>query len=224
MTEETLSRDRAKTDDYYASVRQDALGGIDPAGKRILDVGCGSGATGALLKRNGAREVVGIEIVPEAARKAEAVLDRVLCGDITRIPLDFPPGAFDLILCLDVLEHLAYPEDALKRLLPLLAEGGRVVVSIPNMRYIGALKKLIFEADWPREPSGVFDGTHLRWFTAKSATRMFNELGLTVVSRRRNPSNPFVGLVRKHPGLSRYLNDWFTTQFLFVLERRSPTP
>lgn len=224
MTDRDLAFGRQKDPDYYRAVRLDALDWVDPAGKRVLDVGCGSGATGVLLKQQGAREVVGIEIVPDAARKAEDVLDRVLCGDVNQVPLDFPPGSFDLILCLDILEHLPYPEDALQRLVPLLAEGGQIIVSLPNMRYIGTLKKLIIEADWPREPSGVFDGTHLRWFTAKSAARMFEQQGMRVVSLRRNPSNPFIGLIRRKPGFSRYLSDWFTTQFIFLLERRQESP
>ena len=220
MTDTHLSHDRQKTPEYYGSERREALGLISPAGKRVLDVGCGNGATGALLKQQGAREVVGIEIVPEAAQQAEHLLDSVLCGDVNHVPLEFAPGAFDVILCLDVLEHLPYPEDAMQRLVPLLAQGGQMVVSLPNMRYIGTLKKLIVEADWPREPSGVFDGTHLRWFTAKSAARLFAQFGLQIVSVRRNPSNPFIGVVDKWPALNRCLTDWFTTQFIFLLERR----
>jgi len=220
----TLAASRVKSSDYYDSVRAEIFPLVDPRGKRILDVGCGSGATGKALKAQGALEVIGLELDPDAARRAAESLDQVLVGDVTQIELDFPPGHFDIILCLDVLEHLPYPEDALRRLVPLLSSEGRFVVSLPNMRYAGSLKKLIWEADWPREPSGVFDGTHLRWFTAKSARRLFQEVGLRVVQVRRNPLHVVGKLLRVLPFLRPFVSDWVTVQFLFAIEKRQPAP
>ncbi len=205
-----------KDADYYDSTREEATTLVDPQGLRVLDVGCGSGVVGASLKRAGAREVVGIEYAPDAARRAALVLDRVLTGDVDTLPLDFAPGSFDLMLCLDVLEHLPYPEATLNRLLPFLSAHGTLLVSLPNMRYAGTLKKLIFEADWPRLPSGIFDGTHLRWFTDKSARRMFAEAGLEVVTRRRVPLGGLNGLLRRAPFLRPLLSDWVTVQLIYV--------
>lgn len=210
---------RRKPEGYYEAVRADIFPLIDPRGRRVLDVGCGSGATGRALKEQGALEVFGIELDPAAARRASEVLDRVLAGDVTQIALDFAEGYFDLILCLDVLEHLPYPEDALRRLVPLLSSEGRFVVSLPNMRYAGSLKKLIWEADWPRETSGVFDGTHLRWFTAKSARRLFCDAGLSVVQMRRSLLPAFDRLTRALPFLRPFAGDWVTVQFRFVLAK-----
>jgi len=204
---------------YYDLARGDALSLVDPADKRVLDVGCGSGATGKLLKSRGAREVVGIEYQPAAAAQAESVLDRVLTGDVDTVPLDFAPCTFDLILCLDVLEHLPYPEETLRRLLPFLRDDGQVLVSLPNIRYAGTLKKLIWEADWPRLQSGIFDGTHLRWFTAKSAQRMFTDVGLRIVARRRNSISALAALLSRFPALQGLLSDWFTVQFLFLTQK-----
>lgn len=201
---------------YYDSTREEATTLVAPSGLRVLDVGCGSGVVGAGLKRAGAREVVGIEYDADAARRAALVLDRVLTGDVDTVPLDFAPGSFDLMLCLDVLEHLPYPEATLKRLLPFLGADGTLLVSLPNMRYAGTLKKLIFEADWPRLPSGIFDGTHLRWFTDKVARRMFAEAGLEVVTRRRVPLGVLNGLLRRAPFLQPLLSDWVTVQFIYV--------
>lgn len=209
----------AKPAAYFDQARGDALGLIDPQGKRILDVGCGSGATGAALKRRGARAVVGIEYEAQAARQAAQALDRVLTGDVDTLPLDFEPGAFDLILCLDVLEHLPYPEETLRRLSPFLADDGEVLISVPNIRYAGTLKKLIWEADWPRLSSGIFDGTHLRWFTDKAARRMLAEAGLRVVVRRRNPVGALARLTRRFPVLHVLLSDWVTVQLLYLARK-----
>lgn len=205
-----------KDANYYDSTREEATTLVNPSGLRVLDVGCGSGVVGAGLKRAGAAEVIGIEYDTDAARRAALVLDRVLTGDVDTVPLDFAPGLFELMLCLDVLEHLPYPEATLERLLPFLSAHGTLLVSLPNMRYAGTLKKLIFEADWPRLPSGIFDGTHLRWFTDKSARRMFAEAGLEVVTRRRVPLGVLNGLLRRAPFLRPLLSDWVTVQFIYV--------
>jgi 2-polyprenyl-3-methyl-5-hydroxy-6-metoxy-1,4-benzoquinol methylase len=210
-----------KPDYYYQAVRADVLHLISPSGKTILDVGCGGGGTGKALKDQGAIEVDGIEYVPEAADYAAGVLDRVHSGDVAMVPLDYPAGHFDVILFLDVLEHLAYPEVALKRLVPLLASDGEIILSLPNVRYIGTLKQLIIDADWPREVSGVFDGTHLRWFTPKSTRRMLAEFDLEIVKVERHASRPFTRITERFPALSRYLSDWFVAQFVYVIRRRN---
>jgi 2-polyprenyl-3-methyl-5-hydroxy-6-metoxy-1,4-benzoquinol methylase len=205
----------AKPEYYYGAVRGDILHLIEPTGKRILDVGCGGGGTGKALRDLGAAEVVGIEFIPEAAARASTVLDRVIVGDVCQVPLDLAPDSFDIILFLDVLEHLAYPEEALRRLVPLLASDGEIILSLPNVRYIGTLKQLIVDADWPREVSGVFDGTHLRWFTPKSTRRMLAEFGLKIVQVERHAARPFTAIVELFPSLSRLLSDWFTCQFVY---------
>ena len=210
----------AKPADYFGVVRDDALGLMDPRGKRVLDVGCGSGVSGAALKQRGAGAVVGIEFDEAAAKRAETVLDRVLTGNVDTLPLDFAPCSFDLIVCLDVLEHLPYPEETLRRLLPFLAPDGEVLVSLPNIRYAGTLKKLIWEADWPRLPSGIFDGTHLRWFTDKAARRMFAEAGLTVIARRRNTVGLLADFMARFPIFRLFVSDWVTVQFLYLTRRK----
>lgn len=214
-----FERPDSKPEYYYEAVREDVLPLISTVGKRILDIGCGGGGTGRALKAKGADQVVGIEYIPEAAAQAAKVLDRVFTGDVCSIPLDLPAKSFDVILFLDVLEHLAYPETALARLVPLLADDGEIVLSLPNVRYIGTLKQLIVDADWPREVSGVFDGTHLRWFTPKSTRRLLAEFGLTIVQTERHAARPFTGTVRKFPALSRYLSDWFTCQFVYRIKK-----
>ena len=200
---------------YYGAVRRDVLHLVDPAGKRILDVGCGEGWTGKALLDMGAVEVDGIEYVESAAKKASEVLTRAIHGDVTTVEIDFAPGHFDRILCLDVLEHLAYPDEALKRLVPLLADDGEFIISIPNIRYIGALKQLIVNGDWPEETSGVFDATHLRWFTPKSTRRMLGRNGLKIVQVERHAARPFTGFCERFPKSTRYLSDWFTCQFVY---------
>ena len=216
-----LIAENAKPDRYYRAVRSDILPLLSPQGKRILDVGCGEGATGKALKDAGACEVAGVEYVPAAARAAAEILDSVVAGDVCTADLPFPPGHFDIILCLDVLEHLAMPRLALARLVPLLAPDGEMIISLPNIRYIGTLKQLVWDADWPEEPSGVFDGTHLRWFTLKSTRRLLGGAGLEIVETVRHASRPFQTITDRFSALAPFLPDWFTAQFVHRVRRIS---
>jgi 2-polyprenyl-3-methyl-5-hydroxy-6-metoxy-1,4-benzoquinol methylase len=164
---------------YHDDPRPDIQALVEPRGLRCLDVGCGAGALGSALKEAGAAHVAGIEVHAEAADAARQRLDVVVEGSVLDTPLPFAEGEFDLIVFADVLEHLPDPDAALDRCLPLLAPGGTVVVSVPNMRFYLVLARLIFDR-WEYTDSGVRDRTHLRVFTRRSLERMLATHGLEV--------------------------------------------
>ncbi len=171
--------------EYYEDPREDVQALIDPGGKRCLDVGCGGGALSGALKAAGASHAAGIELDAAAAAAARTRLDVVIEGSVVDSELPFRPGDFDLLIFADVLEHLADPDAALRRCLPLLAEGGRVVVSVPNMRFWLVLLRLIADR-WEYADHGVRDRTHLRVFTRRSLESMLDAHGLEVETMRRN--------------------------------------
>jgi SAM-dependent methyltransferase len=104
--------------------------GIDPAGRAVLDVGCGSGFFTAYYLARGAR-VTGIDIAPTSverlrARHPEATF---VLGDVSETP---PPGAYDVINAFDVLYHITDEgrwEAALRHLAHALAPGGVLLVT-----------------------------------------------------------------------------------------------
>lgn len=107
------------------------------AGKRVLDLGCGAGGKAVYCATLGAREVVGVDIVPhyreegEALARRHGVPERVrfITADATQLPL--PSGSLDAVLASDVVEHLADPEAGLREAWRVLAPGGRVYISFP---------------------------------------------------------------------------------------------
>ncbi len=171
--------------EYYDDPRPDIQALVDPRGLRCLDVGCGSGALGAALKAAGATRVAGIEPEPAAAARAAERLDAVVQGGALDAALPFGAGEVDLLVLADVLEHLPDPDAALRRLTALLAPGGRVVVSVPNMRFWLVLARLAADR-WEYAEHGVRDRTHLRIFTRRSLLRMLASHGLTVECLQRN--------------------------------------
>ena len=99
-----------------------------PAGARVLDAGCGSGRTLEDLGRYG--EVHGIELEPEAAELARcAGLGEVRIGRLEELPWD--DASFDLITCLDVVEHTPDDRVALRELRRVCKPGGWLLVTVP---------------------------------------------------------------------------------------------
>jgi O-antigen biosynthesis protein len=170
---------------YYEDPRPDIQALIDPSGLRVLDVGCAAGALASELKARNAAYVAGIELDPEAAAKARGRIDELVEGSALDGDLPWEPGSFDLVVFADVLEHLPDPDRALQRFIPLLSPGGRMVISVPNMRFWSVLLRLIFDR-WAHTDHGVRDRTHLRIFTRRTLVRMVGDHGLQIEALRRN--------------------------------------
>jgi SAM-dependent methyltransferase len=89
-----------------------------------------------------------------------------------------PDGPFDVLIAADILEHLPDPWTALSRYVRLLEPGATVVISLPNVAHWSTYAHLA-AGSWPRRPEGIFDATHLRWFTLKDARDLLTQAGLT---------------------------------------------
>jgi 2-polyprenyl-3-methyl-5-hydroxy-6-metoxy-1,4-benzoquinol methylase len=96
--------------------------------------------------------------------------------------ITLPIGTFDCIFFNDVLEHMLAPEMALRHARALLAPGGVIVASIPNIRSFPVVWQLIFHASWEYRDCGVLDRTHLRFFTKSSIINMFEREGFALES------------------------------------------
>jgi len=139
-------------------------------GGRLLDVGCGRGHVAAYFADRGFR-VLGLETAPSAAAEARRLGIEVELADLER---DEPPaGPFDVILALEVLEHLRDPVTVLKRLFPLLAPSGALVISLPNEFHLANRLAILFGS----EPFGGHDDPHLYHFGWKSVKRFVEAAG-----------------------------------------------
>src|SRR4051794_23499635 len=168
--------ERAARAAAYERARPEILAHVPRTARRVLDLGCASGATGAALKARQATEVVGIELEPDYAREAARVLDHVIVADAEQPPGDL--GRFDALIAADILEHLPDPWSALRAYADLLEPGGTAVVSLPNVGHWSTYAHLA-RGTWPRRPEGIFDATHLRWFTLRDARELLTQAGLT---------------------------------------------
>lgn len=163
---------------------------IDQAPRRVLDVGCFCGGTGRFLKRRyPGCEVIGIEMLGKAAELAQQVYDRVLVGTLEQLSFaeaGLEPRSFDVIVAADVLEHLFNPWQALQRLHGLIAPGGALYVSLPNVRNLKLLSEL-GRGRFDYAGAGILDVTHVRFFTRATAVAMLEQTGFVVEEVRLNP-------------------------------------
>jgi len=189
---------------YHTNPRVEIMSFLTEEPGTVLDVGCGGGATGRLVKEKfpGTR-VVGIEINPAAAEHARRDLDRVVCAAIDDVDpaRDLPGEEVSTVLLLDVLEHLYDPWRALARIHGWIAPGTRVVASVPNIRNLATLSD-IAGGRFDYEANGVLDITHVRFFTRQTLRELFEQTGFDV--RRLDPlTQPTVVdrvIVNRRPG------------------------
>ena len=161
---------RSKLNDPFSSHRRiiDLTRSL-PGVRRILDVGCGPGHTGASLAAMG-YAVVGIDAQADICRLRVLGYDAAFQLDIEQDPVP-PMAAFDLIIFGDILEHLRAPDQVLARLRPVLVPGGRIIVSVPNVAH-WTVRLALLAGYFPACNRGILDRSHLRFFTFDSARRL----------------------------------------------------
>lgn len=211
-----------KTEDYFSHARREIFPLLPRHAPRALEVGCGAGHTLSLLKQQGLCDwVSGVEISPAAAEQAAQRLDKVVQGNIEAMELPADPGSIDLLLCLDVLEHLIDPWEMLKRLSTLLSKDGVLIASIPNVRHYRVLLPLVIHGRWDYMNSGILDRSHLRFFTRATAIELIQSSGLSV--EQVMATNPHAShwkyRLLKRITLSR-VEPYFEFQYLIRSSRR----
>jgi SAM-dependent methyltransferase len=151
----------------------------------VLDVGAAAGDVARVLRKRGCT-VTGIEMDKEAAAAAQQHVDEIIVGDLEQMDLGSALGnrRFDVVLCLDVLEHLREPERVLAELATHLEADGRVVASIPNVTH-AALRLELLQGRFRYRSTGLLDATHVRFFDASGVEALFRDAGLVIDERLR---------------------------------------
>ncbi len=179
-----------------------------PGQPRILDVGCSFGVIGAL--RGDPTHVVGIERDPRLRESAAHNCQRLYDIDLNRFRKEMiAERDFDLIFCGDILEHLLDPDAVLKELTDLLAAGGRMVISLPNVAQLPVRLKLLF-GRFDYTEVGIMGRSHLHFYTIKTALTIIRAAGLSV--ERFYPAGTVVSFLNVLPAL-------LASQLIFVCRK-----
>lgn len=207
---------------YYGGYREDILPLVPKNVRRALDIGCGTGNTLDYLKKNGyCQYTIGVELFPEAATEAQSKLDEVYQESIENFGSFIEEGSIDMILCLDILEHLIEPQKVVKYLHTLLSPSGVMIASIPNVRHYSVVWPLLFQDKWEYKDAGILDATHLRFFVKKTAIELVESSGLVhkkVIEKRGGWKCTVMNLLTL--GL---LKSVYVFQYLILAERNNNT-
>jgi len=190
-----------------------------PSNKKILDVGCGTGALGEALKKKG-NIVYGIDISKKSIEIAKKRLDRVIQIDLeTENKLLFKESSFDLIIFGDVLEHFRDPLSVLNNTKSYLKKDGQIIISLPNIANWEIRLKLLFgKFDYQKE--GILDDTHVKFFTLKTAKELIKKAGLKIIKIKARPGAPIPTKIspRLKYVLSQLWKTLFAKGFVFIAE------
>lgn len=170
----------------YDGFNPDLLPLIPLSAKRVVEVGCSTGALAREYRKlNPACEYLGIELNPESAVVAKQHCHRVLTLAIE----DLDDSAFaalcpaDCWIFGDVIEHLVDPWGVLQRVRGGMSPESCLITCIPNAQHWSVQARLVTGA-FRYEEAGLMDRTHLRWFTRTTIIEMFDQLGLRIVNAR----------------------------------------
>ncbi len=207
-----------KEADYYRHARLEVLDLLPAEFRTVVDVGGSSGATLSAIKaRHPGIRTVCLDIHEESVRIARQNGHEAFVCDIEKsIPDVFETS--DVVMFLDVLEHLTDPWGHLARIVERIPQGASVIVSLPNVRFWEASCRLFFLGDWKLKEAGVMDRTHLRFFTRRTGVEMLRGAGLNVRAiRARMPG------ARRYPLINAIslglIKDFLTEQYVFLASR-----
>lgn len=171
-----------KSDAYKVSGgRLDAILSLLPSDSaEILDVGCGEGHLARELVKYGHR-VAGADISQEALEKAAPAIVSGFCFDVEdkQWPQELTGKKFDVIVASEIIEHVFVPDQLLQKLKNLLAPGGRIIITTPNVLFWKNRLKML-AGSFEYQKTGIMDFGHIRFFTIETARKAFRDAGLQI--------------------------------------------
>lgn len=170
----------------YPSPHSFALA-VTPENARVLDLGCAAGYMGAVLKKEKNCFVTGVDAFPPQ----QVELDAFYLHDINDGLAGIPVCEHDVILILDVIEHLTSPERFLDQLYESLSTNphAEVLLSTANIGFI-IPRLMLFLGQFNHGKRGILDLTHTRLFTFASFRRCLEQAGFQVLDMTPVPG-PF---------------------------------
>lgn len=210
----------------YIGVRKDLLRYISGSGLHILDVGCATGVNGNyLLDQKIATAVDGVEYDQAMAAFAKERYRNVYIGNLNLSDfleqVENEVELYDIIICGDVLEHLMQPDKVVSVLQKMLKPDGKMIISLPNISHWELLIQIYYKGRFPRNERGIFDKTHLSWFTKSDAINLFTSQGMELVSYKpkfRYRDDPSVTSRWRFAFLRRFFKNLVTFQHIIIVQ------
>ncbi len=151
-----------------------------PVKGKILDVGCHSGLfTQKILQWTNADEVYGVDISPKAIERAQKRIKKshFIVGDAQK--LLFKSNYFDAVFCLEMIEHVDYPEKVIKEIYRVMKKGGYGVILIPSENLLFKVVWFLWNLYYP-----VWKHVHVQSFRGNVLENMLKREGFKILSSK----------------------------------------
>ncbi len=177
----------------FLSTHSAALAEV-PAGATVLDIGCGPGHLSPALRDRGCR-IIGVD---QFRPQATAAFDEFHVTDLNANPVPRPLEDVQVVLILDIIEHLASPEKFCDELRQRAQSNlnVKIVLSTGNVAFL-VTRFMLFLGQFNYSTRGILDQTHTRLFTFSSLRRLLKETGFVIEKELAIPAP--VPLVVKSP-------------------------
>jgi methionine biosynthesis protein MetW len=163
-----------------------------PENSKVLEIGCATGFMSEYLKKKKNCFVYGVEYDKEQAKIARLKADIVICGGIDDKNIQkqiddyvVKNGKFDVVFMSQVIEHIAYPNDVLIKLKDWINKHGVLIISTVNVAHWKSRIRLL-KGRWEYEEYGLFDNTHLRFFTIEGFEKDLKKNGYEILEEDYN--------------------------------------
>jgi SAM-dependent methyltransferase len=180
---------------YHNSGNEDVLRLIKEDGLTVLDIGCGAGSIAKRLSEKG-KSVDGISVSHDELELAKPFLRNAYLFNLENgLPPEIGIEVYDYIICSHILEHIAYPQKLLVNVQQALKKDGFLIVALPNVFHYKSRFEL-FKGNFPKAKAGIWDYTHLRWYSYRSAVELLSEY-FTIESAAVTGEVPFNSIAKK---------------------------
>jgi methionine biosynthesis protein MetW len=171
------------------------IGLVPKEAKYVLDIGCGAGDNGEILKDMG-YIVDGITISEEEKSVAQKIMRNVYVHNVEQGLPRTITGKYDVIILSHVLEHICYPQQLLKDIHGILNPGGSLIIALPNLMHFRSRWQLM-KGNFNYQEYGIWDYTHFRWYTLRTGKKLLEEAGFRVEQAEVSGEIPFEPKLKK---------------------------
>jgi methionine biosynthesis protein MetW len=160
------------------------IAGLVPYGKKVLDIGCGTGLLLPFLLRKKC-EVFGIDVfAPEHVDKGFAAYHQLDLEQKPHIP--YPDEKFDVIILADFIEHIRNPDPMLSEVRRVVRSDGIVIISTGNIA-LWLYRVLLLFGMFPYGRRGILDETHAHLYTLTTFSQLMLRSGFRILNKRATP-------------------------------------
>jgi methionine biosynthesis protein MetW len=185
-------------------------------GSSVLDVGCNEAIISKFLSNC---DYYGIDVDKKTLIKLKQKGLNVKYCDLNLNKIPFTNQKFDYILALDILEHLANPQNLLRNLKKMLSSNGRIIITMPNDYHLLNKIRFILNKPLSKDPLGAYD--HLHTFPIYLGQKMLLDQDFRIIKKiYLSPVKPkFMPQLIKDL-LSRFFPNNFSRDVLYVVSNK----